>query len=221
MTDEAPGGAADEPGAAPTTYPVNAAHLMRTTQLAQISLSQMADTKASILMGATFVGRSFSGDKHQLVPLIKAAMAHKGAAFLDVISPCVAFNNHSGSTKSYDYVREHNEALNRIDFIETRDEITTQYDPGTLTTVQQHDGSILRLRKLGEEYDPSDKIAAMKRVQEGLAAGEVVTGLLYVDPSPKDLHHNLNTVEAPLNTLDTPDLCPGPSALERINAGLR
>ena len=175
----------------------------------------------AILMGATFVGRSFSGDKHQLVPLIKAAMAHRGAAFLDVISPCVAFNNHSGSTKSYDYVREHNEALNRIDFIETRDEITTQYDPGTLTTVQQHDGSMLRLRKLGEEYDPSDKVAAMKRVQESLASGEVVTGLLYVDPTPKDLHHHLNTVEAPLNTLDTPDLCPGPSALDRINASLR
>jgi 2-oxoglutarate/2-oxoacid ferredoxin oxidoreductase subunit beta len=87
--------------------------------------------------------------------------------------------------------------------------------------VQQHDGSILRLRKLGEEYDPSDKIAAMKRVQESLASGEVVTGLLYVDPTPKDLHHHLNTVEAPLNTLNTPDLCPGPSALDRINAGLR
>jgi 2-oxoglutarate ferredoxin oxidoreductase subunit beta len=108
-----------------------------------------------------------------------------------------------------------------LTFIETREEITTSYDPGTLTTVQQHDGSILRLRKLGEEYDPSDKVAAMKRVQESLASGEVVTGLLYVDPTPKDLHHHLNTVEAPLNTLDTPDLCPGPSALDRINASLR
>ncbi|MDP1753696.1 MAG: 2-oxoacid:ferredoxin oxidoreductase subunit beta [Reyranella sp.] len=175
----------------------------------------------AILMGATFVGRSFSGDKHQLVPLIKAAMAHKGAAFLDVISPCVAFNNHPGSTKSYDYVREHNEALNRIDFIESREEITTSYDPGTLTTVRQHDGSILRLRKLGEEYDASDKVAAMKRVQEGMAAGEVVTGLLYVDPSPKDLHHHLNTVDVALNMLGDADLCPGPSALDRINAGLR
>ena len=125
----------------------------------------------AILMGATFVGRSFSGDKHQLVPLIKAAMTHKGAAFLDVISPCVAFNNHAGSTKSYEYVREHNEALNRLDFIEGREEITTQYEPGTATTVQQHDGSLLRLRKLGEEYDPADKVAAMKRVQEGLADG--------------------------------------------------
>ena len=175
----------------------------------------------AILMGATFVARSFSGDKNQLVPLIKAAMAHRGAAFLDVISPCVAFNNHPGSTKSYDYVREHNESLNRIDFIEGRDEITTDYAPGTMTTVQQHDGSILRLRKLGEEYDPADKIAAVKRVQEGLASGEVVTGLLYVDPSPKDLHHHLNTVDAPLNTLNTPDLCPGPAALDKINANLR
>jgi 2-oxoglutarate ferredoxin oxidoreductase subunit beta len=175
----------------------------------------------AILMGATFVGRSFSGDKHQLVPLIKAAMAHKGAAFLDVISPCVAFNNHAGSTKSYEYVREHNEALNRLDFIEGREEITTQYDPGTATTVQQHDGSWLRLRKLGEEYDASDKVAAMKRVQEGLAEGEVVTGLLYVDPSPKDLHDNLNTVAAPLNTLNSAELCPGPAALDRINASLR
>src|SRR4249920_3618611 len=175
----------------------------------------------ALLMGATFVARSFSGDKHQLTPLIKAALAHQGAAFLDVISPCVAFNNHPGSTKSYDYVREHNEALNRIHFIEGREEITTQYDPGTLTTVQQHDGSILRLRKLGEEYDPSDKVAAMKRVQESLASGEVVTGLLYVDPTPKDLHHHLNTVEAPLNSLNTPDLCPGSAVLDRINASLR
>jgi 2-oxoglutarate ferredoxin oxidoreductase subunit beta len=175
----------------------------------------------AILMGATFVGRSFSGDKQQMVPLIKAAMAHKGAAFLDIISPCVAFNNHPGSTKSYDYVREHNEALNRIDVIEGRDEIVTEYDAGTATTVQQHDGSWLRLRKLGEEYDASDKIAAMKRVQEGLAAGEVVTGLLYVDPMPKDLHQNLNTVDVPLNTLGVKDLCPGSAALDRINASLR
>ena len=175
----------------------------------------------ALQLGASFVARSFSGDKSQLVPLIAAAIRHKGASFIDVISPCIAFNNHAGSTKSFDYVREHNEALNRIDFIEGREEITTQYAPGTMTTVQQHDGSWLRLRKLGEEYDPADKIAAMKRVQEGLQAGEVVTGLLYVDPTPKDLHHHLNTVEAPLNTLNTPDLCPGPAALDKINASLR
>src|SRR5262244_3833388 len=119
----------------------------------------------ALQLGASLVARSFSGDKNQLVPIVKAAIEHRGAAFIDVISPCVAFNNHAGSTKSYDYVREHNEAVNRLDFIEGREEITTQYDPGTLTTVQQHDGTWLRLRKLGEEYDPSDKIAAMKRVQ--------------------------------------------------------
>src|SRR4029434_3925583 len=106
----------------------------------------------------TFLGRSSSGDKHPLVPLIKAAMSHKGAAFLDVISPCVAFNNHAGSTKSYDYVREHNEALNRIDFIEGREEITTQYAPGTMTTVQQHDGSWLKPRKLGGAYGPATQL---------------------------------------------------------------
>jgi len=126
-----------------------------------------------------------------------------------------------GLDQSYDYVREHNEAMNRIDFIEGREEITTQYDPGTLTTVHQHDGSILRLRKLGEDYDPSDKVAAMKRVQEGWrrADGRDRSALRRSDA--EDLHHHLNTVEAPLNTLDTPDLCPGPSALERINASLR
>jgi len=175
----------------------------------------------AILMGATFVGRSFSGDKQQLVPLIKAAIQHRGAAFLDVISPCVAFNNHPGSTKSYDYVREHNEAVNRVDFIETKAEITTQYPAGALQEVEQHDGSILRLRKLDESYDPSNKGDALARVQQAEAAGEVLTGLLYVEPMPKDLHANLNTIDAPLNTLNAPDLCPGQSALDKLNASLR
>ena len=102
-------------------------------------------------------------------------------ALIDVISPCVAFNNHAGSTKSYDYVREHNEALNRIDFIEGREEITTSYEPGAVTTVQQHDGSILHLRKLDNDYDPSDRVGAMNHLQERHALGEIVTGLLYVD----------------------------------------
>src|SRR4026209_1834536 len=110
----------------------------------------------ALLMGATFVARSFSGDKHQLVPLIEAAIAHQGAAFIDVISPCVAFNNHPGSTKSYDYVREHNEAVNRIDFITERTPIATEYAPGTVQEVIQHDGSVLRLRKVDESYDAND-----------------------------------------------------------------
>src|SRR5215472_10083566 len=172
-------------------------------------------------MGATFVARSFSGDKTQLVPLIKAAITHNGAAFIDCISPCVAFNNHPGSTKSFDYVRAHNDAVNRLDFITGRDEITVDYAPGTLETVTQHDGSVLRLRKLHAEYDPHDRISAMSYLLERDAAGEVVTGLLYVEPTPKDLHDHLNTVETALNALDDAALVPGAAALEKFTASLR
>jgi 2-oxoglutarate ferredoxin oxidoreductase subunit beta len=172
-------------------------------------------------MGATFVARSFSGDKAQLVPLIKAAITHNGAAFIDCISPCVAFNNHPGSTKSFDYVREHNDAVNRLDFITGREEITADYAPGTIETVTQHDGSVLRLRKLHADYDPHDRIAAVTYLQQREAAGEVVTGLLYVEPAPKDLHDHLNTVETPLNALDDQTLVPGAAALEKFNASLR
>jgi 2-oxoglutarate ferredoxin oxidoreductase subunit beta len=183
---------------------------------AAIDLASLA-----ILMGATFVARSFSGDKTQLVPLIKAAIAHEGASILDVISPCVAFNNHAGSTKSYDYVREHNEAVNRLDFFTGQPPITADYAPGTTTEVEQHDGSVLRLRKLDEGYDPSDKAGALAHIQEREAAGEVVTGLLYLDPTPGDLHRGLNTVKAPLASLPDSELCPGSSVLAKINAGLR
>src|SRR5579885_2413760 len=172
-------------------------------------------------MGATFVARSFSGDKAQLVPLIKAAITHNGAAFIDCISPCVAFNNHPGSTKSFDYVRAHNDAVNRLDFITGRDEITVDYAPGTMELVTQHDGSVLRLRKLHADYDPHDRISAMSYLLERDAAGEVVTGLLYVDPEPKDLHDHLHTVETPLNALDDAALVPGAAALEKFNASLR
>ena len=175
----------------------------------------------ALLLGATYVARSFSGDKKQLVPLIKGAIEHKGAAFIDVISPCVAFNNHAGSTKSYEYVRNHNEAVNRLDFIESREEITADYAPGEVVTVAQHDGSMLRLRKLAADYDPTDRIKAMNFLQERAAKGEVITGLLYVQPDSSDLHENLNTVETPLNSLTERELCPGNVALERINASLR
>ena len=175
----------------------------------------------AIIMGASFVARSFSGDKAQLVPLIKAAISHPGAAILDVISPCVAFNNHAGSTKSYDYIRAHNEALNRLDFITGQEPISADYAPGSLTEITQHDGSTIRLRKLDEAYDPSDKAGALGHIQERMAAGEVATGLLYLDPLPHDLHDGLNTVQRPLNTLQGADLCPGSTALDRINASLR
>jgi len=175
----------------------------------------------ALQLGATFVARSFSGDKTQLIPLIKAAIEHKGAAFIDCISPCVAFNNHMGSTKSFDYVREHNEAVNRLDFITGREEITVSYEPGTVQTVKQHDGSTLALRKLAKDYDVNDRLAAMNYLLERNAAGEVVTGLLYVEPEAEDLHANVNTVDRPLNGLDTKDLCPGSAALDKINAALR
>jgi len=175
----------------------------------------------ALQMGATYVARSFSGDKAQLVPLIKGAILHGGAAFIDVISPCVTFNNHSGSTKSYDYVREHNEAVNFLDVMVRREPITAEYGPGELREVVQHDGSVLRLRKLHEDYDSGNLIVAMNYLQEHAAKGEVVTGLLYVDPEPKDLHAMLNTVDAPLNTLSDEDLVPGAKALEHLNASLR
>ncbi|MGH8030501.1 MAG: 2-oxoacid:ferredoxin oxidoreductase subunit beta, partial [Arenimonas sp.] len=172
-------------------------------------------------LGATFVARSFSGDKTQLVPLIKAAIAHKGAAFLDVVSPCVAFNNHPGSTKSYDYVREHNEAVNRIDVIESKQEIVVEFAPGELLEVAQHDGSLLRLRKLAADHDPRNRIAAMNYVAERQALGEVVTGLLFVDPDAGDMHSHLKTVPQAFNTLGKAELCPGGAALAKINAALR
>jgi 2-oxoglutarate ferredoxin oxidoreductase subunit beta len=175
----------------------------------------------ALQLGATYVARSFSGDKAQLVPLIKGAMAHGGAAFIDVISPCVTFNNHGGSTKSYDYVRQHNEAVSRIDFITPGSEITASYAPGELVEVEQHDGSSLRLRKLHADYDPTDRYAAMSYMQSHAALGEIVTGLLYIDSLATDLHTALNTCAVPLNSLSAAQLNPGAKALAKINAALR
>ncbi len=175
----------------------------------------------ALQLGATYVGRSFSGDKAQLVPLIKGALTHPGAAFIDVVSPCVAFNNHEGSTRSYDYVRNHNEAVNRLDVITVHREITTDYPPGSVQEVTQHDGSVLRLRKLADDYDSSSRISAMSYVQSRYAHGEIVTGLLYVEPDATDLHASLNTTEVPLNQLTEKELCPGSAALEKFNASLR
>ena len=175
----------------------------------------------ALQVGATFVARSFSGDKTQLTPLIKAAIDHEGAAFVDVISPCVAFNNHAGSTKSFDYVREHNEAVNRLDFITGRAPIKVDYAPGSVETVEQHDGTTVTLRKLDSDYDVHDRLAAMSFLQQHAAKGQIVTGLLYVAAEAEDLHGHLNTVAAPLNGLDEKELCPGSAALDKINAALR
>jgi 2-oxoglutarate/2-oxoacid ferredoxin oxidoreductase subunit beta len=175
----------------------------------------------ALQVGATYVARSFSGDKKQLTPLIKGAIEHNGAAFIDVISPCVAFNNHTGSTKSFDYVREHNEAVNRLDFITGRATINVDYAPGSVELVEQHDGTTLALRKLNAEYDVHDKLAAMSFLQHHAAKGQIVTGLLYVEDEAEDLHGHLDTVDAPLNTLGEKELCPGSATLDKINASLR
>jgi 2-oxoglutarate ferredoxin oxidoreductase subunit beta len=175
----------------------------------------------AILLGATYVARSFSGDKRQLVPLIKGAIHHRGIGFIDVISPCVAFNNHPGSTKSFDYVREHNDAVNALDLMVDRDAIVIDHAPGTVIEVTQHDGSVLRLKKIEEAYDPTDRLAALGYVQHGHAAGEVVTGLLYVNHEMGDLNDRMHTVEVPLASLGEAELCPGAGALEAINASLR
>jgi len=175
----------------------------------------------ALQLGATYVARSFSGDKAQLVPLIKGALDHGGAAFIDIISPCVTFNNHSGSTKSYDYVRQHNEAVSRVDFMTMHSEISVDYPAGGVIDVPQHDGSVLHLRKLHADYDPTDRYAALSYMNAHHARGEIVTGLLYLDPIAPDLHISLNTSDQPLNSLREKDLCPGSKALDKINAGLR
>ncbi len=175
----------------------------------------------ALQLGATFVARSFSGDKAQLVPLVRAAVLHKGAAFIDVVSPCVAFNNHPGSTKSYDYVREHNEAVNRLDFMPERAPITAEYAPGDVQELTLHDGGTIRLRKVRTDYDPTDKLSAMAHLQQRAAAGEIVTGLLYVHPDPVDLHDTQHTVAVPLNALDTGALVPGGATLAAFNAAHR
>jgi 2-oxoglutarate ferredoxin oxidoreductase subunit beta len=175
----------------------------------------------ALQLGATYVARGFSGDKAQLVPLIKGAIGHGGAAFLDVVSPCVTFNNHAGSTRSYDHVREHNEALNRIDFIDLAPEAKAEPAPGEAIDLPQPDGSVLRLRKLHADFDPTDRVGALTHVQALQARGEVPTGLLFVDPHAHDLHAALHTVPRALNTLGESELNPGAAALARINASLR
>lgn len=175
----------------------------------------------SLELGATFVARSFSGDKTQLVPLIKAAMSHSGFAFLDVISPCVTFNNNNGSTKSYDFVREHIAVTSALDYVPEQEEITVSYEEGASASVSLHDGSLIHLHKLNPSWNPTDRSSALHRLQEAKANGEILTGLLYIDPDSQDLHQVLDTVDQPLNTLREKDLCPGSSALEKINGKFR
>lgn len=175
----------------------------------------------AIEIGASFVARSFSGDKDQLVPLIQAAMAHKGFSLIDVISPCVTFNNHSGSTKGFEYVRDHNLAMNSADFVPEREEITTQYDEGQTVDVAMHDGSTMRLHKLDTSYDATNKRQVLDRMNEAKEKEQILTGLLYVEEDSDELHEILDTVDTPLNSLTEKELCPGNDKLEKINASLR
>jgi len=173
----------------------------------------------SMELGATFVGRSFSGDKAQLIPLIKAAIKHPGFAFIDVISPCVTFNNNVGSTKSYDYVRDHIEATSTVDFVPIMEEITANYEAGKEITL--HDGSALQLQKLHQGWNPEDKLSAMIALQNAKEKGEILTGLVYIDPNTNALHDVLQTTQTPLNILKEDILCPGIDALEALNESLR
>jgi 2-oxoglutarate ferredoxin oxidoreductase subunit beta len=175
----------------------------------------------AIQLGASYVGRSFSGDKKQLSALLRGAIAHRGLAVLDVISPCVTFNDHEGSTKSFAFVKAHDEPLQELSFVPAFEEIAVDYDPGTTVEVTLHDGSRLRLKKLDERYDARDRVRAVSRLLESQGAGEVLTGLLYVDPAAPTLFDRLNLVEAPLATLPMETTRPPPSVLDAINASLR
>jgi 2-oxoglutarate ferredoxin oxidoreductase subunit beta len=175
----------------------------------------------ALQLGASFVARSFSGDKEQLVPLLKAAIKHPGFAFIDVISPCVTFNNNPGSTKSYEFVRDHLEATGTVDFVPMRKEITTSYSPGTSQEVTLHDGSVVHLHKIDEKLDIHNRRSALDLLQEYKSENKILTGLLYMDKEPTDLHETMGTVHKPLRSLGEKDLCPGSNVLQNINAGFR
>src|ERR1700723_1684788 len=170
----------------------------------------------AIQMGATFVGRSFSGDKKQLLAMLKAAIAHKGTVMLDVISPCVTFNDHEGSTKSYKYMQEHEESVGDVRFVPAFEEIEGEYDPGTPLDVTMHDGSHLRLRKLHEDYDPTDRIAAISALMSAHAKEEVLTGIFYVDTQKPSFTEMLNLVDEPLGTLPEERVRPSRAVLDEV-----
>ncbi len=172
---------------------------------------------SALQLGATFVARSFSGDKKQLVPLIKAAISHKGFAFLDIISPCVTFNNHAGSTRSYDYVHDHITTAAVADFVPYKDNITSDCNSGECEDVLLHDGSTMRIHKIEEGYDSKNAIKAITDIEHHKQKGEILTGLLYLDPNASEFHEINNTTDTPLNKLEQDILCPGNDALLSIN----
>lgn len=175
----------------------------------------------AIQLGATFVARSFSGDKKQLLTILKAAIAHKGTAMIDVISPCVTFNDHEGSTKSYKYSKDHDEPLNDLGFVPYFENIDLDYDPGSTTTLRMHDGSELLLRKLEREYDPTDKLTALRVLEEAHSKGEMLTGVFYVNTQAPSFVELLNLVEEPLAQLPESIIRPPQQVLDEIMESLR
>jgi len=171
-------------------------------------------------LGATFVGRSFSGDKKQLLAMLKAAIAHKGTVLLDVISPCVTFNDHEGSTKSYKYMQEHEEAISEVGFVPHFEDIAVDYDAGSTYDVKMHDGSHMRLRKLHDDYNPTDRVAAVKALMESHARGEVLTGVFYVDTQKPSFIDLLNLVDEPLGTLPESVTRPSREVLAKVMESL-
>jgi 2-oxoglutarate ferredoxin oxidoreductase subunit beta len=175
----------------------------------------------AILLGATYVARSFSGDKRQLLALLEGAIAHRGTAMLDVISPCVTFNDHEGSTKSYSYVKDHDEPLADVSFVPFFQDISVDYEPGTATEITLHDGSRLLLKKLAADYDPTNKTEALRVLTEAHDRGEIVTGLFYVDTKSKDFLELLNLVDEPLATLPESRVRPPQQVLDEVMEELR
>jgi 2-oxoglutarate ferredoxin oxidoreductase subunit beta len=175
----------------------------------------------AIELGASLVARSFSGDKKQLLNVLKVAMAHRGTSMIDVISPCVTFNDHEGSTKSYAYVKDHDEPLGEINFIPYFEDINVEYDAGSTTAVRMHDGSQLLLRKVADDYNPSDKMAAVRLLHETARRGEFATGILYIEPDKDDFIDTLNLVDTPLAFLPAEKVRPSKAALDEMMDGLR
>ncbi len=175
----------------------------------------------ALTLGATFVARSFSGDKEQLVPIIEAGLKHQGFAFVDVISPCVTFNDHEGSTKSYAYTRKHQIEVIQTDFVPPREEITAIYEPGAEHRVMMHDGSTVKLRKVAKDYDPTDRDQAYAYIRERQEHGELATGLLYVNEDSKDMHEQIGTVLGSLTKVPFNDLCPGSAELVKLQEQFR
>jgi 2-oxoglutarate ferredoxin oxidoreductase subunit beta len=193
-----------------------------TAKRGEVNLQPAIDPcQMAITLGATFVARGFSGDKEQLVPLLKAAMRHRGFGMVDIISPCVTFNDHEGSTKSYEYTREHFSPAIATDFVPPAEEIKAQYEEGAAMPIKLHDGSTIVLRKLDKDFDPTDRISALRNLQENAAAGEITTGLLYIDESQPDMHEINNTTRTPLVDVDYRKVCPGNDMLQKIQARYR